>query len=96
MIRAGIRAVIGKGPRGPEVKRALRAHGAIYLIAVGGAGALLAQRIRRAEVIAYPELGPEALRVLEVASFPAIVGYDTYGEDIYEIGRVPYRGPDAG
>jgi fumarate hydratase subunit beta len=95
MVRAGVRALIGKGPRGPEVKRALRAHGAIYLIAVGGAGALLAQRIRRAEVIAYPELGPEALRVLEVADFPATVGYDTHGKDIYEIGRAPYRGPDA-
>jgi fumarate hydratase subunit beta len=96
MIRAGVRALIGKGPRGPEVKRALRAHGAIYLIAVGGAGALLAQRIRGAELIAYPDLGPEALRMLEVADFPATVGYDTYGEDIYEIGRAPYRHLDAG
>ena len=95
MLRAGVRALIGKGPRGPEVKHALRAHGAVYLIAVGGAGALLAQRILQAEVIAYPELGPEALRLLKVAAFPAIVGYDTYGADIYEIGRVPYRDPGA-
>lgn len=96
MLRAGIRALIGKGPRGPEVKRALRAHGAVYLVAVGGAGALLAQSVREAQVIAYPELGPEALRVLEVDGFPATVAYDTHGEDIYEIGRAPYRDPDAG
>ena len=96
MLRAGVKALIGKGPRGLEVKRALRSHGAVYLIAVGGAGALLAQRIRSAEVIAYPELGPEALRVLEVAGFPATVGYDIYGEDIYEIGRAAYRDPGAG
>lgn len=96
LIRAGVRAFIGKGARGPQVKRALRTHGAIYLIAVGGAGALLAQRIRQAEVIAYPELGPEALRRLEVADFPAIVGYDTFGEDIYERGRARYRDQATG
>jgi fumarate hydratase subunit beta len=96
MLRAGIRALIGKGPRGPEVKHALQVHGAVYLIAVGGVGALLAQCIRQAEVIAYPDLGPEALRLLKVADFPAIVGCDSYGADIYEIGRVPYRHPDAG
>jgi fumarate hydratase subunit beta len=91
MIRAGVKAVIGKGGRGPEVKRALREYGAIYLVAVGGAGALLAGTIRRAQVIAYPDLGPEAVRMLEVEGFPAVVGYDTYGEDIYEIGRTRYR-----
>jgi fumarate hydratase subunit beta len=96
MIRAGVRAVMGKGARGPEVKRALRAYGAIYLVAVGGAGALLAGTVRRAEVIAYPDLGPEAVRLLEVEGFPAIVGYDTYGEDIYEIGRARYRHPASG
>jgi fumarate hydratase subunit beta len=96
MIRAGIRALIGKGPRGAEIKRVLRAHTAVYLVAVGGAGALLAQRIRAAEVIAYPELGPEALRVLEVDGFPATVGYDSYGTDIYETGRALYRDPGIG
>jgi fumarate hydratase subunit beta len=95
LIRAGVKALIGKGPRGAEVKCALRTHGAIYLVAVGGAGALLAQTIHQAKVIAYPELGPEALRELEVADFPATVGYDTHGADIYEIGRAPYRDPGA-
>ena len=60
MLRAGVKALIGKGGRGPEVQRALRAHDAVYLITTGGAAALIAQSIRRAEVIAYPELGPEA------------------------------------
>lgn len=93
LLAAGIKAVIGKGERGPVVQQALRTHRAIYLVAVGGAGALLAQAVRRAEVIAYPELGPEALRLLEVAELPALVGYDLYGEDIYRIGRARYRRP---
>ncbi len=91
MLRAGIKALIGKGGRGPQVKSALREHKAVYLVAVGGVGALLAQAVRRAEVLAYPELGAEALRVLQVVDFPAVVGYDIYGQDIYEIGRDQYR-----
>jgi len=67
------------------------AHDAVYLITTGGAAALIAQSIRRAEVIAYPELGPEAVRRLEVQGFPAIVAYDTQGRDIYQIGRARYR-----
>jgi len=96
LIRAGVRAFIGKGARGPEVKRALRSGGAVYLVAVGGAGALLAQAVRQAQVIAYPELGAEALRLLIVQDFPVIVGYDTSGEDIYERGRARYRDQAAG
>jgi fumarate hydratase subunit beta len=91
MLRAGIKALIGKGERGPAVRQALQQYKAIYLVAIGGAGALLAQAIREAELVAYPELGPEAIRRLTVVDFPAIVGCDSYGEDIYTIGRQPYR-----
>ena len=91
LLRAGVKAVIGKGGRGPEVQRALREHQAVYLVAVGGAAALIAQSIRQAEVIAYPELGPEAVRRLTVSGFPAIVGYDVHGDDVYRIGRERYR-----
>jgi fumarate hydratase subunit beta len=91
MLDAGVKAVIGKGARGEAVQRALRAHRALYLIAVGGAGALLAQAIRQARIVAYPDFGPEALRELEVAGFPVTVGYDIYGNDIYQIGQARYR-----
>jgi fumarate hydratase subunit beta len=91
LLEAGIKALIGKGGRGEPTLRDLRAHRAVYLVAVGGAGALLAQAIRQARVVAYPELGPEAIRELEVSDFPVTVGYDIYGADIYEIGRAAYR-----
>jgi fumarate hydratase subunit beta len=91
LLRAGIKGLIGKGERGEAVYRALREHKAVYLVAIGGAGALIARSVRRAEVIAYPELGPEALRRLDVVDLPAIVGYDVYGEDVYRIGRALYR-----
>jgi len=75
----GVRATIGKGPRSGAVRRALMEHGAVYLAAVGGAGALLAQRVVAAEVIAFAELGPEAIRRFTVADFPAVVAYDSHG-----------------
>ncbi len=81
---AGIKATIGKGPRSEEVRRAIRDHRALYLAAVGGAGALLGRTVREAEVIAYPELGPEAVRRMVVENLPAVVADDAYGEDIYE------------
>jgi fumarate hydratase subunit beta len=91
LLQAGIKALIGKGGRGPDVVRALCEHKALYLVAVGGAGALLAQTVQEAQVLAYPELGAEAVRQLQVVDFPAIVGIDTTGSDIYELGRSPYR-----
>jgi fumarate hydratase subunit beta len=91
LLRAGIKGLIGKGERSEAVYRALREHKAIYLIAIGGTGALIAQSIRRAQVIAYPELGPEALRCLDVVDLPVIVGYDVYGQDVYQVGRAHYR-----
>jgi fumarate hydratase subunit beta len=91
LLRAGIKGLIGKGQRGEVVRRALAKHKAVYFVAIGGAAALIAQSIRQAQVIAYPELGPEAVRQLTVAGFPAIVGHDMYGQDVYVVGRELYR-----
>jgi len=84
LYRAGIKATIGKGPRSDEVRRAIVECRALYLAAVGGAGALLGRCIREAEVIAYPELGPEAVRRVVVEDLPVIVVNDAYGADLYE------------
>ncbi len=75
----GVRATIGKGPRSKALRAALTEHGAVYLAAVGGAGALLAQRVTACDVVAFPELGPEAIRRLVVEEFPVIVAYDAHG-----------------
>lgn len=87
----GLKASIGKGSRNAEVKEALKKHKAVYLAVTGGAAALVSQSIRRAEVVAYPELGPEAIQRLEVQDFPAQVINDMYGGDIYEEGRRRYE-----
>jgi len=87
LYEAGIKATVGKGPRSDQVRRAIRQCRALYLAATGGAGALLAHTIRDAEVIAYPELGPEAVRRLVVEDFPATVVNDTHGNDLYELAR---------
>lgn len=79
----GLRATIGKGPRSEALRAALAEHGAVYLAAVGGAGALLAQRVTACDVVAFPELGPEAIRRLVVEEFPAIVAYDAHGESAF-------------
>ena len=75
---------IGKGNRSAEVRRALVEHGAVYLLALGGAGALIASCVREAEVVAYPDLGPEAIYRLRVEDLPLFVGIDTLGNDIYQ------------
>ncbi len=79
----GVKATIGKGRRGEEVRRALTEHKAVYLGATGGAGALLSQCIKKARVLAYQDLGPEAIRELEVEDFPLMVVNDTRGGEIY-------------
>jgi fumarate hydratase subunit beta len=86
LLEAGLKAMIGKGPRSPEVKSAMQHYRAVYFAAAGGAGALLARCIRSCETIAYPELGAEALRRIEVALLPAVVINDTAGGDLYECG----------
>lgn len=84
LIAGGLRAMIGKGYRGGEVRDALKKYGAVHLSAIGGAGALLSKYIVSAEVIAYGDLGTEAVRKLEVVDFPAIVAYDCYGNSVYK------------
>lgn len=87
----GLKASIGKGSRNAEVKESLVKFKAVYLAVTGGAAALVSQSIKKADVIAYPELGPEAIRKLEVENFPAQVINDMYGGDIYEQGRKKYE-----
>jgi fumarate hydratase subunit beta len=91
LIANGLKGMIGKGPRGENVKQAMKEHGAVYFAAVGGAGALISKSIVAAEVIAYPELGAEAIRRMDVKGFPAIVAIDMFGEDLYERGMEEYR-----
>jgi len=83
LIARGLKAMIGKGYRNEEVREALKKYGAAHLSAIGGAGALLSKHIVAAEVIAYEDLGTEALRKLEVVDFPAVVAYDAWGKSVY-------------
>jgi len=92
LLDAGIKVIIGKGSRSPEVRRALKKHKAVYLAAAGGAGALLASAITEVEVIAYEDLGPEAVMRLTVENFPAVVANDIHGGDLFELGRAEYKG----
>ena len=87
----GLKATIGKGPRGPAVRNAMIQHRAVYLAAVGGAGALISRTIEHAEIIAYPDLGPEAIYRMQVRDFPCIVINDIHGGDLYEEGKNTYR-----
>ncbi len=90
LVERGLKAMIGKGSRSKDVKEALKTYKAVYLAAIGGAGALAAKSIKEVEVIAYPELGPEAVRRMVVEEFPAIVVNDIYGGDLYEKGKKMY------
>lgn len=93
LLAEGLKGMIGKGYRNPEVVEAMKAHGVPYLAAVGGAGALIARSIRKYTVLAWPELGPEALAAMEVEDFPAIVVIDCLGNNQYEAGQAPYKTP---
>jgi len=90
LMEVGLKGMIGKGNRAKPVRDAMIKHGAVYFGAIGGAGALIAKSIKSAEVIAYDDLGAEALRRLEVEDFPAIVIDDIYGGDAYEDGVKQY------
>ena len=83
LIAAGLKAMIGKGYRSEPVRKALAEYGAVHLATIGGAGALLSQYIVGAELIAYEDLGTEAIRSLTMVDFPAIVAYDSQGQSIY-------------
>jgi fumarate hydratase subunit beta len=91
LIAAGIRAMMGKGSRSPEVREAMKKHKAVYLATIGGAGALLSKSIKQVEVIAYEDLGAEAILRLEVENFPAIVANDIYGGDLFEQEKAKYQ-----
>ena len=84
LLDLGLKGMIGKGKRTQEVKDAIVRNKVVYLAAVGGAGALLSKCITKSEVIAYEDLGAEAIRKMEVKNFPAIVVIDTQGNDLYE------------
>lgn len=91
LIAAGLKGMIGKGMRSTEVKEAMKKYGAVYLAAIGGTGALISKTIKKAEVVAYPELGAEAVLKIEVEDFPATVINDIYGGDLYVEGREKYK-----
>lgn len=91
LIERGLKGMVGKGARSEEVKRSMREHGCVYLGAVEGTAALLADRVKAAEVLAYEDLGPEAIRRLVVEDFPVVVINDLRGGDLYIEGRARWR-----
>jgi fumarate hydratase subunit beta len=91
LMAEGVKGMIGKGDRSQAVKDAMKKYKAVYFAAIGGAGALISKSIKRSDVIAYEELGAEAIRRLEVENFPATVINDIYGGDLYEEGKAKYR-----
>ena len=90
LIGLGQTGMIGKGKRGPEVVDAMKEHGAVYFGAIGGCGALLSKCIKKAEVIAYDDLGAEAIRRLKIEDFPVVVVIDSEGNNLYETGKENY------
>ena len=90
LIKLGQTGMIGKGKRGEEVIKAMKEHGAVYFGAIGGCGALLSKCIKKAEVIAYDDLGAEAIRKLDVEDFPVVVVIDSNGDNLYEQGPKNY------
>jgi fumarate hydratase subunit beta len=91
LLEAGLKGAIGKGGRAPAVREAFARHRAVYFLAVGGAGALLSKQIRNVEVVAYEDLGTEAVRRMTVEDFPVIVCDDIYGGDALELGKAQWR-----
>jgi fumarate hydratase subunit beta len=90
LLTQGVKGLIGKGRRGADVLAALRAHRCVYFAAIEGTAALLGQRVQSADVVAFPDLGPEAVYRLVVDEFPVVVAIDIDGNDIYEVGRRQY------
>jgi fumarate hydratase subunit beta len=91
LMERGLKGMIGKGMRSQEVVDAMKRFKTVYMAAVGGAGALIARRIKKSEIVAYEDLGPEAIRRLEVEDFPAIVVNDIWGNDLYVEGMKRYE-----
>ncbi len=90
LIKLGLRSMIGKGYRSEEVKQAIKENDGVYFGAIGGAGAMMSSCIEECEVIAFEDLGPEAIRRLKVKNMPLVVVIDSLGNDLYEIGRKNY------
>jgi len=95
LLALGLKGTIGKGYRGQPVKDALKEHRAVYFGSIGGAGAVLSEFVKKAEVVAYQDLGTEAIRRLDVEGFPAIVLYDSHGGDLYQDGQKVYARENA-
>lgn len=91
MMEQGLKGMIGKGPRSKDVVDAMVEHGVVYFAAIGGAAALIADSVKECEVIAYDDLGPEAVRRLRVENYPCIVVIDAEGNNLYEQGVAQYR-----
>lgn len=91
LLLLGLKGMIGKGVRSKEVREAMKKHKAVYFAATGGAAALISKNIKAVKIIAYEDLGPEAIRELEVEDFPVIVANDAHGGDLYEEGAKKYR-----
>lgn len=91
LLAEGLKACMGKGNRGPEVQAALKQYRAVYLMAVGGAGAMLSQFVKKIEIVAYEDLGTESIKRLEVEDFPAVVMDDSDGRDLLMEGRKQWR-----
>ena len=91
LLKQGVKLTIGKGFRGPAVKEALKHYKAAYLVVPGGTAALLSKQVKSSRIIAFPELGPEAVLELEVHDFPAVVAIDSKGGDLFEQGKKKYR-----
>jgi fumarate hydratase subunit beta len=95
LLERGLKGMIGKGSRNQEVRNAIQQHGAVYFGAIGGSGALIARTIKEVEIVAYEDLGTEAIRKLTVVDFPAIVINDQFGNDWYEQAVQTFRDPDS-
>ena len=95
LISLGLRGMIGKGKRNQAVIDAMKKYGAVYFGAIGGAAALIAKSIKKAEVIAYPDLGSEAIHRFEIKDFPAVVLIDAQGNNMYDIGPALYKKIDV-
>ena len=91
LLEKGLKGMIGKGKRNAVVRDALQKYGGVYFVAVGGAAALIAERIKAVKIIAYEDLGTEAIREMVIEDFPAVVANDAHGADLYEQGKAAYR-----
>ena len=90
MDEAGLKGMLGKGPRSQEVIDAIARNGAVYMVAIGGTGAAISKSVKKAEVVAYDDLGTEAIRRLEIENLAAIVAIDAQGGNLFETGRAQY------